>query len=940
MTAAPAEPDLPKSFDPASIEARWYPRWEQSGAFEAADRSKPPYCIQLPPPNVTGTLHIGHAFQQTLIDCLIRYHRMRGFDTNWVVGTDHAGIATQIVVERQLAAAGEDRKAMGREAFVDRVWQWKAESGANIMRQMRRLGASANWDFADLSGQHAGYFTMNPAMSDAVQEVFIRLYREGLIYRGQRLVNWDPKLGTAVSDLEVESEEEEGFLWEIRYLFTDGSGSLTVATTRPETMLGDVAVAVNPADARYQQMIGKTVNLPLTDRVIPIIADEYVDMEFGTGCVKITPAHDANDWAIGQRHGLATISILTLDARINDVAPLAYRGLDRFEARQRIVEDLKVQGLLVNVKKHTLKVPRSGRTGEIVEPMLTLQWFMHMEELAAPALKAVADGDIRFFPEQWSSTYNNWLENIEDWCLSRQLWWGHRIPAWYDDRGNVYVARSEEEALVDAQAHGANGPLTRDPDVLDTWFSASLVPFTSLGWPDETPELERYLPSSVLVTGFDIIFFWVARMIMMTMHVTKRVPFRDVYIHALIRDAEGQKMSKSKGNTLDPIDVLDGISKDALLEKSLQGLLLDAHREKASAAVKANFPAGISAYGADALRFTFAAQSTFARTLNFDLNRCEGYRNFCNKLWNATRFVLMNCAGKQCTAPVGPGALALPERWILSRLQRAIETTERSFAGYRFDLAASAMYQFVWDEYCDWYLELAKVALQSDSEISQQRARYVLVTVLDSVLRLAHPVIPFITEELWQKVAPLKNPVVRADALLMTQAYPTVDEALLDPDAEAWVVGLKAKVDAIRVLRSEMSLSPAQRVPLILALESQSERDDAHVDAPFLKVLGKLSDVTVATDLPRDGVAPVQVVGSARLMLSVQVDRAAERVRLGKEIDRLESEIGKLVSRLDNPGFVGRAPASVVAQERARLEQFRTTLAKLKDQRGRLGNAD
>jgi valyl-tRNA synthetase len=938
MTAAPNEPDLPKSFDPAAIEARWYPRWEASGAFRAGDRTKPAYTIQLPPPNVTGTLHIGHAFQQSLIDCLMRYHRMRGFDANWVVGTDHAGIATQIVVERQLSALGQSRKDMGREAFVDRVWQWKAESGATIMRQMRRLGASANWDFADASGQHAGYFTMDEAMSEAVSEVFVRLYREGLIYRGFRLVNWDPKLGTAVSDLEVESEEEEGFLWEISYPLSDGSGALTVATTRPETLLGDVAVAVNPNDARYQKWVGHSLRLPLAGRDIPVIADDYVDMEFGTGCVKITPAHDVNDWAVGQRHGLAAINVLTLDAKITDDAPLAYRGLDRFVARERILEDLKAQGLLVGRKKHVLKVPRSEKTGEIVEPMLTRQWFMRMEGLAAPALKAVADGEIRFFPEQWTSTYNNWLTNIQDWCLSRQLWWGHQIPAWYDDAGNVYVARSEAEAKAQAKERGVSTALVRDPDVLDTWFSSSLVPFSSLGWPRDTEEMRRYLPSDVLVTGFDIIFFWVARMIMMTLHITKQVPFRAVYIHALIRDAEGQKMSKSKGNTLDPIDVLDGITPEALLEKSVRGLLLEAHREKAAEAVRKNFPKGISSYGADALRFTFAAQSTFATTLNFDLNRCEGYRNFCNKLWNATRFVLMNCANKPCAfAPAGESALAMPERWILSRLQRTIGIVEEAFAGYRFDLAAAAIYQFTWDEYCDWYLELAKVALQDESEAVQQPTRHVLIKVLESTLRLSHPIIPFITEELWQKVAPLLEGGLAPDALLMQQSYPALDDALLDVDAESWMARLKAQVDAVRRLRSEMSLSPAQRVPLILALDKEDERHSAGLDVPFLKVLGKLSDVSIVEDLPRDGIAPVEIVGSARLMLSIQIDRAAEVARLSREIERIEVDIEKLAPRLENPGFLSRAPAEVIAQEKAKLKQNHATLAKLRDQRARLG---
>ena len=965
---------LAKAFDPAAIESHWYPKWEAAGYFKTdQDAARPTYCIQLPPPNVTGTLHMGHAFQQTLMDTLIRYHRMKGENTNWVVGTDHAGIATQIVVERQLQAEGQSRHDLGREKFIERVWQWKQESGSTITRQMRRLGDSANWTFADTEGDRAGYFTMDATMSAAVVEVFVRLHEQGLIYRGKRLVNWDPVLGTAVSDLEVVSEEEDGKLWEIRYPFEDSADGLVVATTRPETMLGDVAVAVHPEDERYRALIGKRVTLPLTGRTIPIIADEYVDKAFGTGCVKITPAHDHNDYAIGQRHQLPMIGILTLDAKIGDDAPAAYRGLDRFEARKQVLKDLDAQGLLVSEKKHKLNVPRSDRTGVIVEPMLTDQWFVKMDGLAARGLDAVESGDVKFYPDHWSATYNHWLKNIQDWCISRQLWWGHQIPAWYDDAGSIYVARNEAEA----QAKAGGKLLTRDPDVLDTWFSSALVPFSTLGWPADTPELKAFLPSSVLVTGNDIIFFWVARMIMMTLHFTAdkefpkgRVPFRHVYINAMVRDAEGQKMSKSKGNTLDPLDLIDGISLDALLEKSTKGLMLAAHQERAAKYVKRNFPNGIPAFGTDALRFTFTSLAPLSMTLNFDLSRCEGYRNFCNKLWNATRYVLMNveghnafdrgveeCAGDCGQSPHSPASLpqagerseliasavsksdntnvgynefSLADRWIVSQLQRTEAGVEQAFAEYRFDNASSAIYKFVWDEYCDWYVELAKVQLQNGTPAQQRATRRTLLRVLETTLRLAHPIIPFITEELWQKVAPLAG---KSGETIMLAPYPVSQPEKIDADAETFVTTLKESIDAVRNLRGEMNISPALRVPLYFAPSGLI--DAVAQQLRYLNVLCKISEAHVVADLPQAN-APVAVTSSGKWMLDIKIDVDAERARIGKEIARLEGEIAKAESNLSNASFVDRAPAAVVEQVRKRVADFKANLAELQIQFDRL----
>ena len=924
--------ELAKSFDPHEVERRWYSLWESRGYFaHSATSEKPPYCIQLPPPNVTGTLHMGHAFQQTLMDAVIRYHRMRGFNTNWVVGTDHAGIATQIVVERQLEAEGKSRHDLGREGFIKRVWEWKQQSGSTITRQMRRLGASANWSFADTEGQKAGYFTMDARMSRAVIEVFVRLHEQGLIYRGKRLVNWDPVLGTAVSDLEVDSEEEEGKIWEIRYPLEDASGSVVVVTTRPETMLGDVAVAVNPRDGRYTRLVGKRVQLPLTGRTIPVIADDYVDPEFGTGCVKITPAHDFNDYAVGQRHKLPQISVMTLEARMNENAPNAYRGLDRFEARKRIVADLKSQNLLVSEKPYKLRVPRSGRTDVIVEPMLTDQWFVKMDGLAARGLAAVASGDVKFYPEHWTTWYNQWLEKIQDWCISRQLWWGHQIPAWYDDRGNIYVGRNEDDAKKQAAAKGYRGTLKRDDDVLDTWFSSALVPFTSLGWPEETPDLKRFLPSSVLVTGFDIIFFWVARMIMMTLNFTGKVPFHHVYINALVRDAEGQKMSKSKGNTLDPLDLIDGTTLEALLEKSTTGLLRGDQKDKIEKYIKTHYPSGIPSFGADALRFTLASLATFARTLNFDLSRCEGYRNFCNKLWNATRFVLMNCEGKDTGLDESmPLERSFADDWIVAALQDAEEEVELGFDQYRFDNAARAIYEFVWNEYCDWYVELAKVQLAGGSEVQQRATRRTLVRVLEAILRLSHPIIPFITEELWQKVAPLAG---KNDPSIMLQPYPKSDVGKRAPQAASRIAILKALTNACRSLRSEMGLSPAEKVAALV--EGDVTSVGAEVLRPYFMALAKLSEVKFLEVLPSSP-APVAVVHPFRVMLDVKIDVAVERARLQKEISRVEGEIVKCNAKLSNPNFVERAKAAVVAEERERLAIFLATLQHLKDQLDKL----
>ncbi len=1006
MTAPKDRPAaLDKTYEPHAIETRLYETWEQAGYFRPAGAGAA-YCIMIPPPNVTGNLHMGHAFNNTVMDALTRWHRMRGDNTLWQPGTDHAGIATQMVVERQLNAEGKTRHDLGREKFIERVWNWKAESGGNITRQLRRMGASLDWS--------RERFTMDPEMSEAVTEVFVRLFDEGLIYRGKRLVNWDPVLHTAVSDLEVVSEEEAGSMWHIRYPLADGSGELIVATTRPETMLGDSAVAVNPDDDRYKKFVGKTIRLPITRREILVIKDEYVDKEFGSGCVKITPAHDFNDYEVGKRHDLPIFCIFTKDAKIVGATdwpmtreglkyanisfhhnvidsaidigiPKEYWGLDRFEARKRIVADLEAQGLLAEVKPHKLMVPRGDRTNAVIEPLLTDQWYVKVAPLAAEAIKVVEDGRIKFVPENWSKTYYEWMRNIQDWCISRQIWWGHRIPAWYDDGGNIYVARTEAEARTKFKL-APNLALKQDEDVLDTWFSSALWPFSTLGWPEQTPELKTFYPTSVLVTGFDIIFFWVARMVMMGMKFMDDVPFKEVYIHGLVRDAHGQKMSKSKGNILDPIDLIDGIDLETLVKKRTTGLMQPQMAKKIEQATRREFPAGIPAYGTDALRLTFASLATQGRDIKFDLARIEGYRNFCNKLWNAARYVLMNTEGQDCGQSYEDGAQApsarpplpagegmgvraqgegmgaglphpLPspkgrgevgenlyslefnaaDRWIVSRLNQVAAEVEAALHDYRFDLAAQALYGFTWNEYCDWYLELSKVTLtDAKANVAAQRGtRRTLVQVLETVLRLLHPVIPFITEEIWQRVAPLAG---KTGATIMREPYPRADSAAIDRNAieeMRWVMGV---ITAVRNIRGEMDISPAKPLPVLFQGDSASEQTLLNRYRPLIAGLARTESLTWLNAGEHAPESATALVGNLRVLvpLGSAIDKQAELERLNKEMDKTEKDLQKERTKLSNSDFVARAPKQVVEEVNERVQQFESRLANLRSQHARV----
>ncbi len=921
---------LEKTFQPAAIERRWYEMWENAGYFAPSGKGDP-YCIMIPPPNVTGSLHMGHGFQEAIMDALIRYHRMRGNNTLWQVGTDHAGIATQMVVERQLEAQGIKRTELGREKFIEKVWEWKEQSGGTITRQLRRMGASTDWS--------RERFTMDEGLSNAVTEVFVRLYEEKLIYRGKRLVNWDPVLHTAISDLEVVSEEEQGSMWHFKYPLADGSGHLVVATTRPETMLGDTAVAVNPHDERYQHLIGKNILLPLANREIPIIADDYVDKEFGTGCVKITPAHDFNDYEVGKRHNCTLINIFTADAIINDNAPEKYRGLDRFVARKQIVADLEALGLLEKIEPHTLKVPRGDRTGVVIEPWLTDQWYVDAKKLAVPAIAAVENGDIQFVPQQYENMYFAWMRDIQDWCISRQLWWGHQIPAWYDNHGNVYVGRTETE--VREKNNLGDIALKRDDDVLDTWFSSALWTFSTLGWPEQTPELKTFHPTSVLVTGFDIIFFWVARMIMMTLHFIKdenskaQVPFKTVYVHGLVRDAEGQKMSKSKGNVLDPIDLIDGIDLESLVQKRTSGLMRPQDAAKIEKATRKQFPEGIAAYGTDALRFTYYSLASTGRDIKFDVGRIEGFRNFCNKIWNAARYVLGQCEGQDCGT--GEYTLSLADRWIISALQRTEAEMEKAFASYRLDFAAQTIYDFVWNEYCDWYLELSKPMLWDENAPSAQKAgtRRTLIRVLETTLRLLHPLLPFVTEEIWQRVAPLAG---NMGSTIMLQDYPRCNEARIDTAAESDIAWLKAVILGVRNIRGEMNISPAREIALLLHNGDPEDRRRSAENAAFLKKLAKLSSIEWLDTNVEPPPAATQLAGAMELLVPMAglIDKDAELARLNKEIDKLEQEIIRLDTKLANPAFTEKAPAEVVAKERERLAAQQQALAQLKQQHQRI----
>ncbi|GFD70346.1 valine--tRNA ligase [Alteromonas sp. KUL106] len=917
---------MDKTFEPQSIEQQCYKSWEEAGLFKASG-SGDPYCILLPPPNVTGSLHMGHGFQQTIMDALTRYHRMKGDNTLWQVGTDHAGIATQMVVERQLNAEGKTRHDLGREDFIKKVWEWKEHSGGTITGQMRRLGTSPDWS--------REVFTMDEDLSKAVTEVFVKLHEEGLIYRGKRLVNWDPVLHTAVSDLEVLNEEEDGHMWHMRYPLADGSGELVVATTRPETMLGDTAVAVHPDDERYQAFIGKEIKLPITGRLIPVIADDYVDQEFGTGCVKITPAHDFNDYDMGKRHNLPMINILTDDAKINDDAPEAYRGLDRFDARKQIVADLDAQGALVKIEPHKLKVPRGDRTGAVIEPYLTDQWYVAVESLAKPAIEAVESGEIRFVPENWNKTYYQWMHNIQDWCISRQLWWGHRIPAWYDENGNVFVGRTEEE-VREKHGLGSDVTLSQDDDVLDTWFSSALWPFATMGWPKETPDLETFVPSSVLVTGFDIIFFWVARMIMMTKKFTGKIPFKDIYITGLIRDENGDKMSKSKGNVLDPIDLIDGIDIESLVTKRTAGMMQPQLAEKIAKRTRKQFPDGIQAYGTDALRFTFAAMASTSRDINFDMARVEGYRNFCNKIWNASRFVLMNTEEHDTGRDGGEMVLSMADRWIWAKFQQTLVEFEKALEDYRFDIAAQTVYEFTWNQFCDWYLELTKPVLNNDAstEAEKRGTRHTLINVLESLLRLLHPLMPFITDTIWQRVVPLSALKVEEGASIMVQAFPEVDAAKQDDNVLADIEWVKKFIVGIRNIRGEMDISPNK--PLNALLKNVSDEDARRLDAAkaFLDKLSKLETVTILKDGEQAPASATALVGEMEILIPMAglIDKDAELARITKAMEKIEKDVSRTRGKLSNEKFVSNAPDEVIEKERAKLDEGEKALAKLKEQ--------
>jgi valyl-tRNA synthetase len=919
---------MDKTFQPANIETRWYQEWEEKGYF-APQGGEQAYSIMIPPPNVTGSLHMGHGFQEAIMDALIRYHRMSGYNTLWQVGTDHAGIATQMVVERQLEAQGISRHDLGREKFIEKVWDWKHESGGTITRQLRRLGSSLDWS--------RERFTMDPGLSQAVQDVFIQLYREGLIYRGHRLVNWDPSLHTAISDLEVVSEEEDGFLWHFRYPLADGNGHLTVATTRPETMLGDAAVAVHPDDERYRDLIGKMLELPLTGRQIPIIADDYVDMEFGTGCLKITPAHDFNDYEVGQRHDLQMINILDDNAAIGSEAPEAYQGLDRFEARKQVVSDLDALGLVDKIDDHKLKVPRGDRSGVVIEPYLTEQWYVDAKKLAAPAIAAVEDGDIQFVPKQWENTYFAWMRDIQDWCISRQLWWGHRIPAWYDEAGNIYVGENEQAVRAD-NGLADTVVLNQDNDVLDTWFSSALWTFSTLGWPEETEELAMFHPSSVLVTGFDIIFFWVARMIMMTLHLRKEIPFHTVYVHGLVRDAEGQKMSKSKGNVLDPIDLIDGITLPDLLAKRTTGMMQPQLAKKVEKSTKKQFPEGIDPYGTDALRFTYYSLASTGRDIRFDIGRIEGYKNFCNKIWNAARYVLMNCENEDCGSDGEASVnLSLADRWIISKLQETEAEVAKAISHYRFDHASQALYEFIWNEYCDWYLELSKPVLWDDgaSVEAKRGTRSTLVRVLEAILRLLHPFMPFISEEIWQTVGPLAG---KSGPTIMLQPYPVSDDKDIDKVANADIEWLKGVIVGIRNIRGEMNISPAIELTVLMKNGCEQDKNRLEQNRQFLKKLAKLDNIEWLAEGDEAPVSATALVDQLEILVPMAglIDKEAELARLAKEIDKLNKDLARIRGKLGNASFVEKAPAEVVAKEQEKMHAQEQALTQLREQEQRI----